>query len=446
MSINCKRSLLMLCAVLLGGARAALGQHVHGENQHPFDTHNYHDFQPFAPAPLSEYGDGPQPNEGWFFSYERAHWHVGPPESADVGSPDQEFPRFVNFGDFAGRPIPQTYENGASNEYMDAEAAYTNRYEFGYIVDDCGWFIGVNSRLRQEQINTLLGAQVLFDDPFGLLNGFIDLNGDGFVDDLDGDGIAGNDGIVRDDVPDPDGFPVDLDDAVYIVPNYAQLKIRNITESSSVEVMRLWRYDVLHYGGVFEWSLGGRYLEVDDTFLFTGNVQDGFIGLTPVTGGDLNATFIKHKVDNHIVGPQIHARWSRRNGRWTLSTEGRFMAGINFLSIHQEGQIATEFRTDQLSQGGPVPPNFALAVNENTFKNRFLDEHFSPVAELRLDASYQVTKAFSLKFGWTGVFADNLARASNTIIYRIPGMGIRDPGHGEDVIIQGVNVGIEFNR
>lgn len=445
MSINWKRSLVIACAVLLGGTRAASAQHVHGEVQHPFDTHAKHDFQPFAPAPLSEYGDGPQPNEGWFFTYERAHWHVGAPEFAEVGSTDQEFPRFVNFGQFAGRPLPISYENGMSNGYMDSEAAYTNRYEFGYVIDDCGWIVSVNSRLRQEQLNLLNGTVVLFDDPLGLLNGYVDLDGDGWIDDLDGDGIHGPDGI--DDDLDNDGIPADLDDLVYIPPRFDTLKIRNIAETSGAEVMRLFRYDVLHYGGVFEWGIGGRYFEFDDTFYFSGGTRDNVIPLTPVTGGDLARTIFKHKVDNHIVGPQIQARWSRRSGRWTLSSEGKFTAGMNFRSLRQEGEIATQFRLDQITlDGEPIPPNFIVATDQTTFKNRIYDEHFSPLAELRLDASYQLTKGVSLKFGWTGMFADNVVRATNTIIYRVPTMAIADPGHGEDLIIQGVNVGVEWNR
>jgi len=40
------------------------------------------DFQLFAPADLDPYGDGPQPNVGWYFTYDRLYWAVSRPQLA----------------------------------------------------------------------------------------------------------------------------------------------------------------------------------------------------------------------------------------------------------------------------------------------------------------------------------------------------------------------------
>jgi hypothetical protein len=72
------------------------------------------------------------------------------------------------------------------------------------------------------------------------------------------------------------------------------------------------------------------------------------------------------------------------------------------------------------------------------------DEKFSPVGELRAEASILLTSKVALKFGWNGMVIGGLSRAANTISYSLPNMGIVD--HTEEAFVQGVNVGIEINR
>src|SRR5262245_24699751 len=45
-----------------------------------------HDLQPFAPADISEYGNGPPSRVGFFASYERLYWSISKPALAIVGS------------------------------------------------------------------------------------------------------------------------------------------------------------------------------------------------------------------------------------------------------------------------------------------------------------------------------------------------------------------------
>jgi hypothetical protein len=68
---------------------------------------------------------------------------------------------------------------------------------------------------------------------------------------------------------------------------------------------------------------------------------------------------------------------------------------------------------------------------------------FSPVAELRVEAAYHLTKAFALKAGYTGMYAGNIRRAATSVRYYLPTMGFRDTGT-QNLVVNGVNFGVEF--
>jgi hypothetical protein len=61
---------------------------------------------------------------------------------------------------------------------------------------------------------------------------------------------------------------------------------------------------------------------------------------------------------------------------------------------------------------------------------------------------YQLTNAIFLKFGWTGLWMDHIARAPNNVTYDDPfnGVNILYPPHQEDVLINGFNFGFIVNR
>lgn len=112
------------------------------------------------------------------------------------------------------------------------------------------------------------------------------------------------------------------------------------------------------------------------------------------------------------------------------------MAGANFLSIRQNGVL-----------GSHLPVGFAgvpYAVGGNTFFHRLNNEFFSPLGEFRFDLGCQITRAISLKAGWTGIAAGGIARASNTIRYDFPQLGIEQ--RQEEIFAHGVTFGFELNR
>ena len=76
---------------------------------------------------------------------------------------------------------------------------------------------------------------------------------------------------------------------------------------------------------------------------------------------------------------------------------------------------------------------------------RHIDE-WSPVAELRAELRFQVTRSVSLRAGWTGTWVDGIARPSNMVNYEVAYMGINGNGNRQDVFINGLTLGIDVNR
>jgi hypothetical protein len=74
------------------------------------------------------------------------------------------------------------------------------------------------------------------------------------------------------------------------------------------------------------------------------------------------------------------------------------------------------------------------------------ENDFSPTAELRADLNYQLTRAVSLRIGYTALFIDNVSRASSQVEYTLPRMGFRDGQAGkQEVFINGANFGFDVN-
>lgn len=71
---------------------------------------------------------------------------------------------------------------------------------------------------------------------------------------------------------------------------------------------------------------------------------------------------------------------------------------------------------------------------------------FSPACEFRAGANCWLTQGCAVKFSYTGIFLPNMTRASNSINYSLPNIGIINGEHHQAVILNGLTLGIEFNR
>ena len=257
-----------------------------------------------------------------------------------------------------------------------------------------------------QPIDGLLTVSVLFEDPNDLLVGFIDGNSDGLADDINGDLI------------------IDQNDMLRLAPTFDDVRVRNNAKLSGVELMSIRRKRPTYHGLASEVYLGVRFLELDDWFGFSGR------------GGILADTEVTTRALNRIVGPQFGFRFAKPHGRWNFNIQGRAMFGANFMSIRQNGAIA-----DHLTPGLPGVP-FRLAPI--TFSHYTNDEKFSPVGELRAEASIRMFRGVSAKIGWNGIVMGGITRGSNATRWRLPDMGIINST--EEAFIQGVNAGFEVRR
>lgn len=464
MSLNRTRSWLVACGLQLLFVWAAAAQELREEEY----VHHVGDVQLFAPADLSSYGRGPPRPEGWFFTAEGLYWGISAPDRTTIGR-EGLAPLASDGEGFLVQPA--SLDTGfISNDLGSGE-----RLQLGLVSDDTGWLVGTFVLHTQTHRATGSNAGVTFAAPFingiSVLEGFVDLTGpdgvpDFISDDLNNNNIFGCDGEdlgTENDDPPPlfilpfDGIPdtpapCDFGDLVTSPVFFKELHVRQTTKSWGIEAMRIWQRGAKKRGANWEILGGARYIRFQDGFLVDGRGEvflddsvpiDVVIGVLADSRWDTNA-------DNNVVGPQIGLRYVRRNGRLALSSEGRFLAGANFQSIRQVGYIANRPRTDR-SIPDPTPDLVVVRPVDpiNLFPTAFSHSRdaveFSPAVELRVDASYQLFRSVALKVGWTGLYVDGVARSSNMIDYTLPTMGIV-MNNRQEVFINGVNFGIEFNR
>jgi hypothetical protein len=284
------------------------------------------------------------------------------------------------------------------------------------------------------------GVTAALDDPWGLLFGYADANGDGYDDDLDGDLIFGRSGgdtgtpnptPPPNFIPPPDYIPdtpaaADLDDLLEYLVTFGSLRAVNTTTVSGAELMQLRRSPMSPFGNVFELSWGVRYLKLKDRF----DVR--------AVSNVLGDCFWDSVVDNHIVGPQVGARWCCDLGVWKFVADGRFLAGVNFQDAELAGQYAP---TTAL---GAV--NAPLNLGPNAFRSSLSNEEFAPVGELRLETAYRISDCVALRLGYTGLIMGGVSRAARKVRYALPDFELLDVDSHEAVLATALHAGVEINR
>ena len=250
------------------------------------------------------------------------------------------------------------------------------------------------------------------------------------ADDLDGDGIFGAFPII---VIGPDGvarigFLHDFDDLHLFTIYFDNVTIRNTTETNGIELMWSHALTRQHYmaknqNNEVTLSWGARYFQLYDEFRID------------AVGSILHGAFADTSFTNQIVGPQVAVRWTNQRQRWRLQADGRFMFGYNVADWDQIG----------LTGPGLVPGglNQPLYARPTAFTHGRQENEFSPVAELRVQASYNLFSSLSLKAGYTGAFIGNIKRAAPSVHYSLPDWGYLDAGT-QNLLINGFDLGLEF--
>ncbi len=399
-------------------------------------------FQPFLMDDISYYGGPPEPNQGYFFTVEGLDWALSAPETTTVGNNSITPPVVAVLDGSSFR----TETNTLNTSWMTSELGWGNRIQTGWTTDHWGLIIGGFGVKPVTQKLDARNIDVVFPDPpfgaggLGFLNGFVDQNPqDQIDDDINGNGIFGrffaHDPTMPISATDPrDRLPStswDLADAPRLPVLFDSVHIKNRSELWGLEVMPYYRTNATHRGGYFEFGLGVRYLKFFDSFHFLGR------------GGILNETEANTWASNNIIGPQLGARWFRQVGRVKFSADSRVLLGNNFQSVRQSGEVA-----NQLPFSSTLLPrqNLPLNLNQTSFVRSYHPNEFSPVVELRLGAAYQLTHAIAANIGWTGMYIDGAARASNMVDYVLPGFGINTANNRQNVFFNGINFGLEINR
>jgi hypothetical protein len=400
-------------------------------------------------------------------------------------------------------PAPHLIRNTLRDVAPDAGFALGNRYEFGYQDQGHGWQVGVldGPELNQTQFfgfapdptignglppfidddytdGTDIGpgggpvaggnlrafgwgsVPILFETPPGYLTGFRDylnlLAGAALGTQVGPMAYVGNYGASQEDdelpvdffritddinengffgvgfVLDPDGNVIlvftDFGDLHEFNIFFDNVTIRSTTETDGVELM--WTHNLTnnhymakHQNNRLTLSGGARFLRLYDQFR------------VDAEGSILGRSFWDTSFTNQIVGPQVGLRWENQRQRWRLSADTRFMFGYNVADWDQNGLMGEELI--------PGAINRPLYARPTAFADGLQENEFSPVAELRVQASYHVWKGAALKAGYTGSYVGNIRRAAPSVRYALPDMGYVDTG-GEDFLINGFDLGVEF--
>ena len=459
----------------------------------------------WRPADLSSYGRGKQPNVGYFFNFDYLGWWIPMPEVTEIGDPTAE-------GITVWRDDLTSYEqyNTFDTSFFGAEYKHGQRVEFGRVSrDGHGWFLSTyRFGTMNQRINVTGAIDVCFNSnntEDGLLWGYtpVLIQGSAVSATSDSGSSTASSALYQFYEKTPPYDPVTDGTLGRLPVTFDEGSFRLKVKTWSVEANYLKRFRPFHHGGNLEVFAGCRYFQFDDSFdvELTGTDRwvffDGRGGGDVGTGDDddddtndddsggtgrtgslqiapraaLSDTYWVTEAQNRVVGPQIGFRWFKLFNRWTLSCEGRFLAGYNAQTVRQRGRVGTELAngydegSDEGEEGSSsisssltqyrvyTPYRMLQAVG---FDYREFKGEWSPAAELRLQAAYQITNSVSFRAGWTGFWMDGLARSSTLTTYNLfdgsetavkyKVMGIDMDKNRQDIFTHGINVGIEINR
>ena len=399
------------------------------------------DWQPFAPAEISSYGGGIEPNTGFFFTYDRIHLWVDRPATAMK---------------------PNKFDRTTGT-----------RIDFGYMSNSNNGWVG--------ELMSINGPNV-YDEPTDRQRDVVTMNPSGI---------------------DPtSGLPIVNTPPVTTQP-YPNGRAENVGSLTSFEFSKLWRLKPLHGrgkgGSHVEWFLGGRYttIKAQDSYNYNPNqtitlsntaasqASSPPIDVWPSTylpavfdvnnPGQVNGaataqqlqnqqyTPIGVMAENTIFGPQVGVRWFRQRGRWTLSAEGRGFFAVNRQEITGGYPIVQPTPANQVTDGNPVQggtlgypigtgsvdPVLVPEVPETRQVTTYHEKQWkwAPAGDVRVNATWEITRSFALQAGWEWLyFANGIARGKsdgpNNFANTVGVFGLDD----QDMMFSGWTVGFVINR
>jgi hypothetical protein len=370
--------------------------------------HAIGDFQLFSSGEQASLGGGPRANQGLFFTYNGLYWTISAPDTATLGVPaGPENARVVYWG--PGDESSATQGSSMNTGFITSTWSGGHEISVGWVREHHGLMFTYQDLHGVTQEETKEFVHVYFDDRVWGAGGYRHLEGD--VDSL----------LISQEI---ESLPV----------VYDSVTLRNNSKYKSVALSYLYRQHPMMGGGMFEWIVGARWLQFKERF----DVD--------AIGGILDETHIMTWADNEIIGPEVGLRWFRRSNRWTLSVQGSFVAGTNLQAVRQKGIVGTALGNAQQSQPQYFRP-LALRAQSNDDVEHMTE--FSPVVDLKIELKWQATRALAFNVGWNGMWMDNIARPTGMVNYELGEtyvLGILADKNEQDVFLNGLRAGIEFNR
>ncbi len=268
---------------------------------------------------------------------------------------------------------------------------------------------------------------------------------------------------------------------------YETYNIQSKVNTWSVEAMYNYRFHPFR-SGMLEALAGVRYTQFDGRFNFQGHAStknESSYSITEVSilrtdtqgagdaqktqtseqygsydfdqastrGADLGYSDWNFKADNHIVGPQVGARYTISNNRWRFIAEGKYFAGFNRQNLYGDGTLGLKAMSDSAGSSGSNNNNNNNNNNRNnnnnnnnnsgssngnntaatggiqtytpigTVANTFMySKHYNAYTngiEGKLEAAWNWTEAVGFSVAYQMLYMDNIARASAINSYRI---------------------------
>jgi hypothetical protein len=397
------------------------------------------DAQLFAPADVSNYDGDQELKHGYFFRFDGLSWFIQKPQAASIGlAPPNS--RTVFYGNDA---TAQVQTSSGDTSALKSAQVEGSRFDFGYVGEYNGWFVSGYKLQDQYQELWLNNASVVLNDP--VVGAFGERSLQYLVN-----------RVVTGPYPyadQPNAPYVPANERLVNAPLNLNITAENTVQNWGAEANYIRRFKTFHDGGNFDLYLGGRYFQFNEEFYVQTSAPTTYepyntAAIVAYLPRELDNSYWNTEVQNQIVGPQIGGRYYKNWGRFQLSLEGKFTAGFNEQTWRQDGefasrivpQVTTAVTGTQVSNTG-VLNNF----NATGFSNTATATQFSPLVELRAEARYELFQAVSLHAGWSGIWVDGIARASQSIYYSLPSMGIITSNNNTSVFINGVTFGVDVN-
>ena len=459
-------------------------------------------FRPWAPYQRDEFGGGARRAEGVYGIIEGVHYTFAPVKNITIG----DIGSTGGYRDtYTGSAILRQTNTIHTNN-LGALSSLGTRAEVGNMVGHHGWSIaGYNMGSMSTSIDSPNASVVINDQghmPAFSLEGtnlyfcYVLSSGKFAQVAPDPNSLYGGGSISVNGTPNylwgwfmsrwthPDTNDDILIGQLAPLPvNFEKATVTSKIEHWTVEAMYTYRCHPTRFGNLDIFG-GVRYMEVDDSLNFYGeglpwkgvtvveDSEDGELeGSAFGVGTILGDSDWQFKADNHIIAPQIGARLSKTINRWTLSAEGKFMAGMNQqnmrskgtfgshydkLNVNEEDIFPSDLLPDTVRDTGIYPwTPIGIQYGTHSFNHSAIRQAFSPGVEAKINANWQITKAVGFNFGVSGMWIDGIARGSKINDYTIfPNgqfFGLNPKATGANgftdyALMYGVNFGLTINR